>query len=248
MIPKIFKRSDQLEARKFKVPSIWEEVTLKEFLAFISIEDPENDMPAILEVFTGIDKADWMTKSVKAVELAAGTLRFINQPIPSGLSIHEVSNEIEKVNQSDKNDLQKRELIKAILAKFRETLPKEVIINNKPVQVPNDVLNPAYAAMKDIQNAINSFDGKNEYELLSGILACLLYESYTKGKYDTEKAMKIIPWIESAPAYQLFPIGFFFLISRGLSRKIGRTGSQGKTRKSKKWKRALKGLIGFRNG
>lgn len=221
-LTKIFKKTRH-KPRKFKVPLSWYEVTTKEFCDFMLIKNHNEEMTKVLEVFTGIPAKDWELKDSDSVDMAFASLVFM-------------------VDRNEAGELIFAELPTSLdLSKFtnnpdeaKKHIPHEIYINGKPVQVPNDITNPAYAARQDIINAIKTHNG-NIIELFTGIAACLLYEAYTKGKYSSDKAQMLIPYIEKIPAYQIVPMVYFFLNNQKLRMMLGIKGYQ-RPRKVKKLK------------
>ena len=200
-ITKIFKKNSEPE-RKFKVPLTWEQVTTKEYCEFVKILKPDENQTKVLEIFTGIPAKDWEAGKSREVDLAFGTLQFMLQPMPEGLLLNEFTDNPDGL---------------------KKYIPKEIWINEKPVQVPKDITNPAYAAREEIVIAISTHTG-DIADLFAGIAATLLYEAYTKSKYESGKPELLIPYIEQVQAYQIIPIVYFFLKSPELKMRLGTKG------------------------
>lgn len=92
---------------------------------------------------------------------------------------------------------------------FNQVMPKILVINEKPVDIPEELGELSIGQNIHLKNEINS--AKYKEEKISIATAICIQPIYDGVKFDFKKAQVLAKKLEEMPAYQIYPIGFFLL-------------------------------------
>ena len=180
----------------YTCPEKWEEVTTGQVMQYAEWEKTGTDLPWKLEIFTGIPRDVWAAAPADEVEGHLGMLLFTLTPFDwAGLP-----------------------------------MPKTLTINGNTYDVPKTLKSQPFGAVMAINAAVDVAIPRDEEEpntdglfnLIPYVVSCAMERCTAGGLFDEERAKAFIETVNTLPAREVLPVGFFYLQTSALAIIRGR--------------------------